>query len=132
MNTKRVLTAIMSSGLLLACASAPAEPETLQQALAKRGYVIGDPVERLHDYRINGWNSVDRTHVILTVGASDRYLVSLRNPCDGLRSAEHLAFTTTVGKLTKFDKLFVRDPGGFVETCLVDTMHELKRAPSNA
>lgn len=118
---------LMAFLMLLACASAPPESIPLKEKLAKRGYVIGEPVKRLRDYRINGWNSIDRRSVIMIVGASKHYLVTLRSPCDGLTSAEHLAFSTTIGDLTDKDKLVVRSAGRYLEQCYIDKIYPLSR-----
>lgn len=129
MNTiLRALVATAAAMLLAAgCATEGYEEPTLAEKLAQRGYAVGQPVEQLKDYLINGWNSVDRNNVIITVGASRNYLVSVRNPCEGLRSAERLAFTTTVGNLTDFDKLMVRGGGGLLEQCFIESIHELEK-----
>jgi len=68
-----------------------------------------------HDGRITGWSSVDQQNVILNVGASENYLVTVRSNCDGLRSAERLAFSTVIGDLTDKDKLVVRGSGRYLE-----------------
>jgi len=95
--------------------------------MAERGYTIEQPVKRLRDYRINGWSSVDQRNVILNIGASDNYLVTVRRSCDGLRSAEHLAFSTIIGDLTDKDKLIVRGSGRYLEHCYIDTIRPLKK-----
>ena len=113
--------------LLVAVAGAtePYEPVPFEERLAKHGYAVGEQVKRIRDYRINGWSSVDQYNVIMNVGVSKRYLVTVRNPCEGLRSAEHLAFNTTVGTLTDKDKLIVRGDGRYLEHCYIDTIHKL-------
>jgi len=118
------LTVLLVAG---ACATAPTEPVPLKDRLAQRGCVIGQPVKRLKEYRINGWNSFDRYHVIMSVGVSQYYLVTVRSPCDGLNSAETIAFKTTVGDLTDMDKLMVRGSGNLLEHCYIDTIHALEK-----
>jgi len=122
-------TAISIIALLLisACAGQPPESVPLDERLAKHGYTLGQQVKRITDYRINGWNSMDRFSVIMNVGASKNYLITVRNPCDGLRSAEHIAFSTTIGDLTDKDKLVVRGSGRYLENCYIDTIHELAK-----
>lgn len=117
--------------MLLACAGTPPESISLEEKLAKRGYVIGEPVKRLRDYRINGWNSIDRYSVIMNAGASKNYLVTVRSPCEGLISAEHLTFSTTIGDLTDKDKLVVRGAGRFLEQCYIDKIYSLTRINGN-
>jgi len=113
--------------LATACSSTPPESIPIEETMAKKGYSIQQPIKRLRDYRINGWSSVDRYNVILNVGASDNYLVTTRSPCEGLRSAEHLAFSTIIGDLTDKDKLIVRDSGGYIQSCYIDTIRKLEK-----
>jgi hypothetical protein len=120
------------SVLVTACASPPPRPVPLAQKLLERGYVIGKPVKRLKNYRINGWNSIDRYHVIIHAGVKEDFLVTVRNPCDGFRSAEILTFSTTVSDLTDKDKLVVRGAGGFVEQCYIKSIHVLSRTKKPA
>lgn len=126
-------TLVMICLLATSCAAGP-PPQTvpLGQKLLERGYVIGKPVKRLKNYRINGWNSIDRYHVIIHAGVREDYLVTVRNPCDGFRSAEILTFSTTVSDLTDKDKLVVRGAGGFVEQCYIKSIHVLSRTKKPA
>lgn len=111
----------------MACAVSPEQPLTLEEKLAAKGYQIGEQVRRIQNYRLHGWSYVDREHVIMSAGASDHYLVSLKSPCSDLQGAINIAFTTTVGNLTDHDKLIVRAPGDLRDTCLIDTLHELEK-----
>jgi len=113
--------------LAAACAGPPPRTVPLAEKLLQRGYTIGKPVRRLQNYRINGWNAIDRYHVIIHVGVKEDYLVAVRTPCDGFRSAEILHFSTTIGDLTDKDKLVVRGAGGFVEQCYIDSIRVLER-----
>ena len=117
--------------VLAACAGNPSEPIPIEEQMAQKGYLIQDPVKRLKDYRINGRSSVDRSNVILNVGASEKYLITIRSLCDELRSAEHLAFSTIIGDLTDKDKLIVRDSGGHIQYCYIDTIRKLEKITDN-
>lgn len=114
---------------VVGCAAPPPEPQRWEERLSARGYVMAESVERIRDYRINGWNELDRRHVVIHTGVRDRYLITLRNPCEGLVTADLLAFSTTVGSVTRFDRLVVRGPGQWLETCWIDTIHRLERPP---
>ena len=111
---------------LAACAGQP-EARSWEEKLAARGYVVAEPVTTIRNYRINGWNELDRSHVIIEAGVSERYLLTLLRPCDGVRTANTLAFSTSAGALTKFDQLYVRGPGNRFENCRIDTVHRLER-----
>ncbi len=123
------LVLLLTACLALAAGCQFGQPQDLplEAQLLQRGYTIKGPVDQLQAFRINGWNHVDRNHVILWASANRPYLVATRNPCDGLRSAEVLAFTTTIGILSKFEKLVVRGAGNWVENCLVEQIYELER-----
>jgi hypothetical protein len=126
----RILVIIVATSLLTACATTSSEPQSLEAQLAEKGYTIGPSVDRIQQFRVNGWNYLDREHVIVTVDASRRYLVSLRISCHGLTSAEVIAFTNTVSYLTTFDQLLVRDNGRMLERCPIKSMNELIREKS--
>jgi hypothetical protein len=123
----RALSSVVLILILTACAGSPSESIPIEEQMAQKGYIIQEPVKRLKDYRINGFSSVDRSSVILYVGASDHYLVTVRSLCDELRSAEHLAFSTIIGDLTDKDRLIVRDSGGHIQYCYIDTIHKLDK-----
>jgi len=109
------------------CAGNPANQVPLEEKVAKLGFTIGQPVKRINDYQINGWNTVDLKHVVMSFGASRNYLLTLRTSCDGVLSAQMLFFSTTVGFLTDRDKLLVRDGGSQLSHCYIRTIHELEK-----
>ena len=113
--------------LVGACANNPADPVPLDEKLAQLGFVIGQPVKRINNYQINGWNSVDMKHVIMNFGASRNYLLTLRTSCDDVLGAELLFFSTTVGFLSDKDKLLVRDGGQHLSHCFIKTINELEK-----
>ena len=125
-----VFISALSMLALAACASAPAGKEgpTLEQKLAERGYKSGDKIERIADYRVDGWQYVDPTHVVFTAGPGRDYLVTVRLPCSGLNAADAIGFTSTVSYVTTLDKLVVKD-AGFDNSCLIDELREVQRIP---
>ncbi len=127
----RVLLMMAGVILLTACSTTASEPQTLEAQLVEKGYTIGPSVDRIQQFRVNGWNYLDRDHVIVTVDASRRYLVSLQTSCNGLLGAEVIAFTNTVSYLTTFDQLLVRDNGRMLERCPIESMNELIREKSS-
>lgn len=129
--TKSLIAAVAAVSLVACATSAPREePLTLAQQLEQKRYTVGERVDRIRDYRLSGWNSIDDEHLIIHTGPRDSYLLTLKSPCHNLRSAEHIALSTTVGSVTTFDKIIVRShPAGFTERCLIEDMHELKRVP---
>ena len=126
-SINRVLFLLIPILSLAACAAKPGPQPTLEQKLAERNYRLGESVERILQYRLDGWSYLDREHVIMQTEPSTYYLISLRQPCHGLMSAETIAFTTTTNQLTKFDKLLVKSSGSMIERCYIDALHKLKK-----
>jgi len=115
--------------LLLACACASQSPPetTLEEKLAKLGYIKGPQVRRVNNFQINAWTPVDRRNVIIFPGASRYFLLTTKNFCDGLQETRELAFSTTIGVLTDKDQLLTHRYSGHLDTCSIDTIHELEK-----
>lgn len=130
----RILTAALLCGIA-ACVGAAGNgngngntpSKTLTEKLEKYKYEQGAPVESINNYELDGWNYIDRTHIVIHTGPSRDYLVTVMTPCNDLPSAENIAFTTTTGKLTRFDKLMVRGAGGFVQHCPITQINALTK-----
>jgi hypothetical protein len=112
---------------MTACANQPAQESMLEERLAAKNFYVSESVEEILQYRVDGWNYVDRRHLILEAGPGDHYLISLATSCHDLGSVEDIAFSTTAGKLTRFDTLLVRGAGGVSQRCHIDTLHKLER-----
>ncbi len=119
-----------------ACAVASAEEAredlvetTAEQIARERGYEIVGTVRSVRQFRGTGWQYVSDRALILSVGASQDYLVELVGQCRGLRSAERILTTTTGTELTTFDSILTRDhPVGGVG-CPIRTIYRLKKLP---
>lgn len=121
--------------LLSACASTQPEAQTVDQILPESGYAIGPSVERIQQFRFNGWDYVDREHVIIKVNSSRQFLVGLRTNCDGLLRAHVIAFDNAGSFLTTNDTLLVQDNAsisGPSQRCMIESMNELVRHENNA
>jgi hypothetical protein len=114
-------------GALLGCATSAESPLTVYQKLDERDLRIAEPVDRIQNYRISGWNYLDREHLILLDGVNRKYLVTLDRPCYGLQTNEVIAHTSTTSVLTTFDKFLVRDVGNVVEQCYIESLHRLEK-----
>lgn len=110
-----------------ACAGGPARAPSLEDRLADRNYYVTEPVDEILQYRIDGWNYVDRRHLILHTGPGRSYLISLAAPCHNLGSVEDIAFSTTVGRLSRSDTLLVDSGTGIPERCFIDGIYTLAR-----
>ena len=127
MRTAWISLATSLSLVMTACGTTQSEPKTVEQLLDEKGFTIGEPTERIQQFRFNGWNYLDREHVIVSVTASRDYLVSLRVSCNGLFGAEVIAFSNTGSYLTDFDTLLVRDQARVLERCPIRSINELVR-----
>lgn len=99
----------------------------LSAKLDKLGYAQGEAVERVDNYRVNGWNYIDDKHIVIYSGPSTRYLITTLIDCRDLSSAENIGFTSTSNSLTKFDQLIVRGVAGFVKNCPITQIHALTK-----
>lgn len=125
-NRMKWLLALMAACALAACAASAEKPRTLDELLAERNYRLGEEVDRIYDYRIDGWNYLDREHLILRDGVRRNYLVTLVRPCNGLQSSEVIAHTSTISALTRHDRFMVREAGNFVDQCHIKALHRLE------
>ena len=104
---------------------------SLQSQLAKGGYQVGPTVDDISSFRINGFNVIDDTHVVLDTGPSSRYLVSLRTRCTMLPFATRIGFTSTPSnRLTRLDSLIVADRPG-VQRCPINQIQKLDKLKSD-
>ncbi len=95
--------------LSTACAAPyPQEHKTQQQLLAEQGYVRGEAIRSIPNYRISGWEYLDPQNIILNGGARQKYLVVFTSRCQDLRWSETLATTSTLSQLTVFDTVLTR------------------------
>lgn len=122
-----ITTATLLILLAGACSNNPPTQVPIEDKLAQVGFILGEQVKRVNNFQINSWNMVDRQNAILYVGASRRYLVTTRTPCDGLEDARNLNYSTTAGSLTDKDKLLARRLSGRLESCFIDTIYELEK-----
>ncbi len=126
--TIRYATALALATMLAACGSAQTKELTLEQKLSEKKLALGPEIDRVRDYRLTGWNYLDREHVIIHTGPSSSVLITLKMPCNNLSTAEDIGFTNTVGSLTKFDRLVVRDrTSNMTERCVIDSLNELEK-----
>jgi hypothetical protein len=120
---------ILSRAVLLTTASVgyalAAGDVSLQERLTTLGYERGEAVEKVQNYRVDGWNYIDDKNILIYAGPSTRYLISTLTSCSDLSSAEHIGFSSTANSLTKFDKIVVRGPGGMIRNCPIDAIYRL-------
>jgi hypothetical protein len=121
------LKSALFSLLVMTLAGCAAQADrTLEEHLSDLGYRIGEPVDRIQDYKINGWNYLDDRHLLFDGGPSQKYLITLKIDCSDTRGAEHIGFTSTVSSVTKFDKIVAATPIG-PRSCPIESIQELHK-----
>ncbi len=136
MKAMTLYAVLLASSLLVACASMKEaseqrhkiEHEPLQQAITDLGYETQAPVERVTDWRLYNWETVDDHAVIIWVDAFHPYLFTLRQRCPALGFAQTIGVSNTGSEINaKFDAIVVPNPPGGGESCDIDKIYPLKK-----
>ncbi|NKF21320.1 DUF6491 family protein [Solimonas marina] len=129
-STLSISTALLLTLAAAGCATQPADggkpKKTLDQELAERGFQLGDEVDGIMQWEVDGWNRIDDEHVVFNAGPSRNYMVTVMTPCQGLEYAMRIGFTSTNSQLSKFDKLIVHD-NGFTDRCPITKLNKLNK-----
>ncbi|HWV11566.1 MAG TPA: DUF6491 family protein [Pseudomonas sp.] len=117
--------------LLGACGHSPLRDEglPLDEHLARLGYRQVEAVESVQRFDIDGWQYLDKQHIVFGHGPGRSYLLTFSRPCRNLSFSNTLGFSTTVGVLTRLDRVVSTDDSGFPEYCLIETIHQLEKVP---
>lgn len=117
-----------TSAALLGCAAASGPKLNWQDQLARQGYRVVPGEREVPDYRVDGFNALDATHVVIHDSPGRAYLVSLAYYCRPLPYAQNIGFSTTGERLTKFDKLLVFETRAPAEQCPIAAINTLEKA----
>lgn len=102
-----MLVAILAVVLLAACASGPRRVET-DESLERYQSYAGEPVGEFTFTRIDSWESLDDSHIVLRTGPNDAYLLTVYATCRDLRFAHTIGIVSAMGHtLSRFDKVRV-------------------------
>lgn len=117
---RRIAVAVVVALSLIACSSvesttgprempSPERVLEMYEALPDKYKVPGlEPLDRVTEFNINGWTSIDRRSLIIEAGASRRYLVVLRNNSSELRFAKSIVVDRDSSVIrVGFDRIFV-------------------------
>jgi len=128
---KTLAILLLSSLLLAACSQQSLRDESLplEERLAALGYRQGEPVKSVWYVDIDGWQYLDKRHMVLGTGPGRAYLIEFSYPCRNLNFSNRIAYSTTVGSLTTLDKIVSTDSGGFPEHCLIGQIYRLEKLP---
>lgn len=100
--------------------------EHLKEELAKRGLRLGEPVGRIRQISISGWNRLDNQHLLLTVNVSKKYLVRLIRYCQGLDDNATVQFTSVGSDVTDMDQVKVFGGPGR-DSCQIQEIRKLEK-----
>ena len=109
---------------LVACATNADKP-SVEQILQEKGFVKGESVDRVYQFRINGWQALDEQNLILEAGVNDHYLITLRSFCLNLEQAFSIGVSSRMSSVEKSDQIIVQQVGGGRESCNIDEIYKL-------
>ena len=125
---KTALRTIMIALLLSACAgTAPEEGKTVDELLAEKNLRIVEELRHLTAFNIHSWIYIDRQNVVLRDGPNRHYLITLNVPCQNLRFAQNIAFTSFGRTLRNTDYIAVTDGPGNIERCFMKSFYRLEK-----
>lgn len=131
MGTLKILLILLVGALLAACGQQSLRDEALplEDRLAALGYRQGEAVKSLWRTDIDGWQYLDKRHMVLGTGPGRSYLIEFSSPCRNLNFSNRISYSTTAGALTTLDKIVSIDSGGFPEHCLIGQIYRLEKLP---
>lgn len=126
-----LVSSLVASMFLAACSQQALRDETLPLAdrLAMLGFRQGEPVKSVWRVDIDGWQYLDKSHMVLGTGPGRSYLVEFSYPCRNLNFSNLITYSTTVGSLTTLDKIVSTDSSGIPEYCLIGEIYRLEKVP---
>ncbi|WP_439887721.1 DUF6491 family protein [Pseudomonas sp. MBLB4123] len=131
MHTPWGFSVLLGVLLLTACAQQMRWDESLplEARLALLGWRQGEAVESVWRGDIDGWQYLDKRHMVLGTGPGRSYLVEFAYPCHNLSFSNPIGYSTTVGALTALDRIVSIDSAGTPAYCLIDGIYRLERMP---
>lgn len=101
------LLSLLVLALLLAGCGIPRRPEGA--ALNEYLQFAGPPVDQVRFFRLDSWEVVGRYQLVIYVTPWEAYLTTVAAPCEQLGWVNRLGVTSTVGTLSKFESVVMRD-----------------------
>ena len=132
----KTLFLICCAVILQACTASPSKPPTPAAQLASsKGYQLGEPVKKIMNYQLDGWNYINSQALIIRSTPSRDYLVTLRDRCHELSSREVIGTTATGSAMQAgFDAIVVTLAGANrslrksdTRKCYIDNIYALTK-----
>jgi len=79
-----------------------------EQRLERYEPYVGEPVDRVIAPRLDSWQPISRTQLVLWTSINDAYLFTVDNTCPELQFAHTVGVTSTTSSITTFDSVIVR------------------------
>ncbi|MDF3932596.1 DUF6491 family protein [Pseudomonas citronellolis] len=129
-----LLPLLAALALLAGCAHSSLHDDELplEAHLAKLGLRQGEAVKSIPVWDTQGWEYLDKGHIVLGQAPGRRYLVAFSSPCNNLSFSNRLNISNTVGAVTPLDRIVSVDSAGIPEPCLIGQLYRLERMPSRA
>ena len=123
----RTLLIATGAMMLAACAGrAPEEGKSVDELLAEKNLRNVEELRQLTAFNIHSWLYIDLQNVVLRDGPNRHYLIALNNPCQNLRFARDIAFTSFGRTLRNTDYIAVTDAPGNIERCFMKKFYRLE------
>lgn len=125
--TRRVRT-LTFAGVLAGVLAGAAAPVFAQDALTPEAITKDQPPSTCIFFaRLYDWTPINDTNMILWASRTQSYHVKLTPPCNGLRFATGVGFSSRSGsrRLCTMDAVVVDNGPGIPERCLIQEMIEL-------
>ena len=103
----RYLPVLLFIAAFAGCASGPPRVDSSQTLERYQGYA-GEPVSQISYSRIESWEALDDSHIVLRTGSKTAWLVTVYATCRDLRFAHTIGVVSAMGHtLSSFDKVKV-------------------------
>jgi Family of unknown function (DUF6491) len=123
------LLAALAGALSAACGTTPSAESSAWIATLEAWHLEpAAEVASIPNFRVDSFKVVDALRVVVGVGAPATHVITLREPCSGIGTAQRLGYTTATGALVRGDKLFPVDREKGPGACVVERMQALKPA----
>ncbi|WP_317930099.1 DUF6491 family protein [Halioxenophilus sp. WMMB6] len=127
------LALLATAGALLSqgCATtSQPDPSDAIAAIIDRGYLLGEEVNKIRQYEIDGWQYLSDEAIILPARPRQQYLITFKNSCPGLSFTPVIGFTNTgLSVLSNYDAVIIPERHNRLhEKCFIDHIYTITRA----